>query len=39
MGRREINAEIFQDTIEYAVFHTARETQNYEAFLRRFGKE
>lgn len=26
------------ERIEYAVFHTARETQNYEAFLRRFGK-
>ena len=24
MGRREINAEIFQDAIEHAVFHTAR---------------
>lgn len=27
------------ETIEYAVFHTAMETQNYEAFLRKFGKE
>lgn len=27
------------ETIEYAVFHTARETRNYEAFLRRFGKD